>query len=77
MRPLPALLAQDQSEIAIANNYLQSSQKDKALALFQDLAKQPANIPFIHTPYLELLLELAKYKQAEEYVDRLVKRENN
>ena len=77
LRPLPALLAQDQSEIAIANNYLQSGQKDKALALFQDLAKQPANIPFIHTPYLELLLELAKYKQAEEYVDRLVKRENN
>ena len=68
--------AQDQKEIAIANDYLQSGQKDKALALFQDLAKQPANIPFIHTPYLELLLELGKYKQAEEYVDRLVKRDN-
>ncbi|MFN7487672.1 MAG: tetratricopeptide repeat protein, partial [Cyclobacteriaceae bacterium] len=72
-----SLHAQDQTEIALANNYLQSGQNEKALALFQELVKQPANIPLIHTPYLELLLEIGKYKQAEEYIDRLNKRENN
>jgi len=72
-----SLHAQDQTEIALANNYLQNGQNEKALALFQELVKQPANIPLIHTPYLELLLEMGKYKQAEEYIDRLNKRENN
>ncbi|MFO0268605.1 MAG: hypothetical protein ACK51D_16830, partial [Cyclobacteriaceae bacterium] len=63
-----SLHAQDQTEIALANNYLQNGQNEKALALFQELVKQPANIPLIHTPYLELLLEMGKYKQAEEYI---------
>lgn len=69
--------AQNQGEIQIANEYLLKGEKDKALSMFQSLAKSQENIPVIHNTYLNLLLDLGKYKEAEDYVERLSRRDPN
>ncbi len=66
---------QDVQEIQIANEYNSKNQKDKALALYEELAKKNENIPLIHTNYLNLLLDVGDFNKAENYVERLIKRD--
>lgn len=68
--------SQNQQEIRIANEYLSKGEKTKALAVFQELAKDPQNINSIHNTYLNLLLDGAKFKQAEDYVEKLIRRDD-
>jgi len=68
--------AQDSQEVQIANEYFSRGEKEKAFEAYQALAKNPANIPSIHNNYFNLLLTMGKYKQAEDYVEKLIKREN-
>lgn len=72
-----SVLAQDRDEIQIANEYLLKGNKDKALKVFEDLAKKPINIPFIHNNYLDLMIELGMYKEAEDYMQKLLRRADN
>lgn len=69
---LPAFA--QESDLRIANEYFLKGEKEKALAMYHVLAKRPENIPSIHSNYLNLLLDLGKYKDAEEYVDRVVRK---
>lgn len=69
------LLAQDQQDIQIANEYLLKGEKQKALALYETLAKKSENIFAIHNNYLNLMLDLGNTKQAQEYVERIIKRD--
>lgn len=69
----PCLLAQD-SEIRIANEYFLKGEKDKALVMYQTLSKNTENIPAIHNNYLNLLLETGRYKEAEDYVERVLRK---
>ncbi len=69
---LPAF-AQDQ-DLRIANEYFLKGEKEKALAMYQTLSKSPENIPTLHSNYLSLLLELGKYKEAEDYVERVIRK---
>lgn len=66
---------QDQQEIQIANEYLMKGQKDKAIALYTELAKKNENVPSIHANYFNLMLDLGQFKAAEEYVERLIRRD--
>jgi len=66
---------QDLQEVQIANEYNLKGQKDKALSMYQQLAKKNENIPLIHTNYFNLLLDLGNYNEAEEYVERLIRRD--
>lgn len=66
--------AQDNPDIQIANEYFLKGDKQKALAMYESLAKRPENIPQIHENYLALLIDLGKFRDAENYVERLVKR---
>ena len=68
--------SQNQQEIRIANEYLSKGEKTKALAAFQELAKDPQNINSIHNTYLNLLLDGAKFKQAEDYIEKLIRRDD-
>lgn len=68
--------AQDVQEIQIANEYFSKGEKEKALELYQSLAKNPLNISSIHNNYFNLLIVMSKFKQAEDYVEKLIKREN-
>ncbi len=67
------LYAQD-SEIRIANEYFLKGDKEKALAMYQSLSKNVENIPAIHANYLNLLLDMGKYKEAEDYVERVLRK---
>jgi tetratricopeptide (TPR) repeat protein len=66
--------AQDINEIQIANEYLLKGEKEKALTMFDALAKSSDNIPSIHDNYLNLMLDLGKFKDAENYVERVIRR---
>jgi tetratricopeptide (TPR) repeat protein len=68
-----AAFGQDQLDIEIANQYLLKGEKDKALKTYQGLAKNSVNAQQIHNSYFPLLLELGKFKDAEDYVQRLIK----
>lgn len=67
------LYAQD-SDIRIANEYFLKGEKDKALAMYQSLAKNQDNIAAIHNNYLALMLDMGKFKEAEDYVEKVLKK---
>lgn len=64
-----------QQEIALANEYFGKGEKEKAYELFKSLAKQNENGPLIHSNYLNLLLTMGKFKEAEDHVERMIKRD--
>ncbi len=65
--------AQEQ-DLRLANEYFLKGEKDKALAMYQALSKDAQNIPALHSNYLNLLLEMGKYKDAEDYVERVIRK---
>jgi tetratricopeptide (TPR) repeat protein len=71
-----ASFAQNQQDIQIANDYYLRGDKPKALAAFHNLAKDFQNISAIHSNYLSLLLDLGQYKQAEDYVEKVIRRDD-
>jgi tetratricopeptide (TPR) repeat protein len=69
-------MAQDNQEILIANEYLSKGEKAKALGTYQQLAKKFENISAIHQNYLNLMLDMANFKQAEEYVEKIIRKDD-
>jgi outer membrane protein assembly factor BamD (BamD/ComL family) len=69
-------IAQETQEIQIANEYLLRGEKNKALAAFQQLSKNPQNASSIHTSYFNLMVELGNFKQAEDYIEKLIRQED-
>jgi tetratricopeptide (TPR) repeat protein len=67
--------AQNEQDIQIANDYLRGD-KTRALAAYQTLARDFHNISAIHNNYLNLLLDLGKYKQAEDYLESVVRKDD-
>lgn len=67
--------AQDLQEIQIANEYVLKGQKEKALSLYEQLAKKNENIQLIHANYFNLLIDIGNFSQAESYIERLIKRD--
>jgi tetratricopeptide (TPR) repeat protein len=67
------LLGQDVEGIQLANEYLIQGEEIKALDIYQNLAKSPANIPLIHANYFTLLIQTQDYKSATKYIQRLIK----
>ncbi len=67
--------SQETQEIQLANEYLAKGEKVKAKELYEELVRRPENIPVVHNSYLSLLMELGEFRTAEEYVQRLLKRQ--
>ena len=67
------LLAQD-SEVRIANEYFLKGDKEKALAIYQQLSRNTDNTAAIYSNYFNLLLDMAKYKEAEDYVEKVLRK---
>ena len=63
-----------ESEIRIANEYFLKGEKEKAFSMYQSLSKNIDNVPFIHNNYLSLLLDMAKFKEAEDYVEKVLRK---
>jgi TolA-binding protein/Flp pilus assembly protein TadD len=64
-----------QQDIAIANEYWAKGEKQKSYELFRSLAKDNHNLPLIHESYLNVLFSMGKFKEAEDHVERMIKRE--
>ena len=68
--------AQDRQDIQLANEYITKGEKEKALLVFQQLVKKNENIPFVHTSYFNLLIDMGKFDEAEDYVQRLNRKDD-
>jgi tetratricopeptide (TPR) repeat protein len=69
------LKAQNLNDIQIANEYLIQGEKEKAKALYDELAKDARNISTIHNNYINVLLDLDAFQEAEKYLERIQKRD--
>lgn len=69
------LLAQNQNEIQLASEYLSKGEKKKAFELYAELAKNDVNIPFIHNYFVETMLDLGKYDEAQAYLKKISKKD--
>ncbi len=70
-------LAAQNSDVQLANEYFMQGEVDKALDLYNDLAKKSQNISLIHSNYYNLLITTKQYSQAEKYLKRVLKYYNN
>ncbi len=70
-----SLIGQDQNDIQLANEYLIKGEKLKAGEIYRELSKKPQNIPLIHNNYINTLIDLAEYNEAQDYLKKLLKRE--
>lgn len=68
------ILAQS-SEIQIAAEYWNKGDREKAYQTYKSLSKQPENLSAIHSAYLNVLIEMAKYKEAAEHTEKMIRRE--
>ncbi|WP_165899474.1 tetratricopeptide repeat protein [Roseivirga ehrenbergii] len=59
--------------IALANEYYEQGEFEKALTEYKKLAKNNSNIPRIHDNYLKLLLSEEEFKEAEKYLKGVIK----
>ena len=64
------LHAQIQEQIQLANEYLAKGDKKKALDLYRDLAKNDVNTSFIYNNYINVLLDLGFYDEAQNFLKK-------
>jgi len=67
--------AQDTQEIQIANEYFSRGEKIKALESYQALVKNSLNILLVHANYFGLLLSTERYREAQNYLEKIVKKD--
>jgi tetratricopeptide (TPR) repeat protein len=60
--------------VHLANQYVQQGENEKALALYEKLAKKDKNIPLIHNNYFELMMMMGRFDNAEEYIDKAIRK---
>ncbi len=68
--------AQDRQDIQLASEYISKGEKEKALLIFQELVKKNENIPFVHNAYFNLLVDMGKFSEGENYVERLIRKDD-
>jgi tetratricopeptide (TPR) repeat protein len=66
-------MAQDLSDINLANEYYTMGELEKAKDIYEKLAKNPRNIALIHKNYFEILLSTDDFKNAEKYINNNIK----
>ncbi len=61
-------------DLELATEYFENQEYEKALALYEKLAKNPSNHSIIHQNYLETLAKTGNSKDAEKYLKQGTKR---
>ena len=64
--------SQDINQINLANEYYSMGDVEKALDLYEKLARNSKNIPIIHKNYFDLLLSTEDLNAAEKYIDNII-----
>ncbi|MBX7124353.1 MAG: tetratricopeptide repeat protein [Cyclobacteriaceae bacterium] len=72
-----SVMAQTEQDVQVANDYFLRGEREKALELYKDLSKNSVAAPSIYANYFALLIDQSKYKDAEDLVDRMSKRDPN
>ena len=67
-------LAQNTTEIQLANQYVQQGENEKALLLYEKLGNNAKNIPLIHESYFQLMLMTGRFDQADNYIEKAIRR---
>jgi tetratricopeptide (TPR) repeat protein len=66
--------SQNTNEIELANEYYAKAELEKAREMYEQLARNTQNIPYIHQNYFNVLVELGDFSGAESYLDKVIKR---
>ena len=67
--------AQNHAEVQLANEYLVKGDKKKAMELYKDLSRSEVNIPLIHNNYLNLMIDVGAFEEAQDYLKRVMRRD--
>ena len=66
-------IAQPQEQIQLANEYLLKGDKKKAIELYRDLAKSDANTSFIYNNYVNVLIDMGMFDEAQSFLKKVTK----
>ena len=66
---------QNHADIQLANEYLVKGDKKKAMDLYKDLSRGEANVPLIHNNYINLMIDVGAFDEAQEYLKRIMRRD--
>lgn len=73
---LPLLASgQNHADIQLANEYLVKGDKKKAIELYKDLSRSEANIPLIHNNFLNLMIDMGTFEDAQNYLKKILKKD--
>jgi tetratricopeptide (TPR) repeat protein len=68
--------AQDR-DVEIAHEYFSTAEYDKAKDMYERLAKNNTNLPFIYKNYVATLLHFNQKEEAEKFIRRMIKSTND
>ena len=68
------LLAQDRNLFKLANEYYRNGDFEKSITIYKQLEKEKININSIYNSYLESLLKLEYFSEAEKLVRKAPKK---
>lgn len=73
---LPFIVSgQNHADIQLANEYLVKGDKKKAVELYKDLSKAEANIPLIHNNFLNLMIDMGAFDDAQNYLKKVLRKD--
>lgn len=70
---ITGLHAQDAEKIALAQQYDDQGEVEKAKSLYDDLVRQKDNVPLVHTRYIRLLINGGYLDEAGKYIKKVVR----
>ena len=62
------------TDIRLAEEYWSKGQKDKAYQTYKSIIKQEENLELVHQQYLAVLIDLGKFKEAFDHINRMLRR---
>ncbi len=66
-------IAQNTQDLALADEYYQQGEYEKAIEYYEKIAKKNPSASYIYTNYLDALLRLERLKDAEKYIEKCLK----
>ena len=69
------LSGQNHADIQLANEYLVKGDKKKAMDLYKDLSRSDSNTPLIHNNYLNLMIDVGAFDEAQDYLKKVLRKD--
>ncbi len=67
------IFAQKSQNLALADEYYQQGEYEKAIQYYQKIAKKAPSASYIYANYLDAMLRLEKLKEAQKYLEKCLK----